>query len=58
MFKFHTKGDNNNFEAAVFYNGQRVATLYAWKYLAEFTVQVEDGEGIIQADWVDYEESD
>jgi len=58
VFKFYTKGDEDNFEAAVFYNGQRIATLYAWRYLSEFTVQVENGSGIIEADWMDYEESD
>jgi hypothetical protein len=32
--------------------------LYAWRYVAEFTVQVENGSGIMEAEWVDYEESD
>lgn len=58
MFKFYTKGDTNNLEAAVFYNGQRIMTLYAWHYTDnQITVEIRDGNDDLQAEWVDYEES-
>jgi len=59
MFKFYTKGDDNNLEAAIFYNGQRIATVYSWRYTTgEITTQVENGSSIMEAEWVDYEETD
>lgn len=59
MFKFYTKGDDDNLEAAVFYNGQRVMTVYMWRYVnGEITVEVRDGEDVLQVQWVDYEETD
>lgn len=59
MFKFYTKGKDDNLEAAVFYYGQRVMTVYVWRYTnGEITVEVRDGEDALQVQWVDYEETD
>lgn len=60
MFKFYTKSkDENNLEAAVFHYGQRIMTVYVWRYVnGEITVEVRDGEDALQVQWVDYEETD
>ncbi len=59
MFKFYTKGDDNNLEAAVFYNGQRIMTVYTWRYTdGEISVEIRDGEDVLQKQWVDYEQTD
>ena len=56
MFKFYTKSkDENNLEAAVFYCGQRIMTMYVWRYVnGEITVEVRDGEDALQVQWVDH----
>ena len=60
MFKFVSKGDTHDNEAALFYNGQRILTLYATVYAdGEIMVQVEDGSNKLMTEWEDFlEESD
>lgn len=60
MFKFVSKGDNHDNESALFYNGQRIATLYATVTSSgEVMVQVEDGNTKLMTEWEDFlEESD
>lgn len=58
MYKFYTKGDKDHIQAAIFYNGQRIATLFSIVYsTGEILVTVEDGNFIPQVEWTDYEES-
>jgi hypothetical protein len=60
VFKFVSKGDNHDNESALFYNGQRIATLYATvTFGGEIMVQVEDGNNKLMTEWEDFlEESD
>jgi len=60
VFKFVSKGDAHDNESALFYNGQRILTVYATVYTdAEIMVQVEDGSGRLMKEWEDFlEESD
>jgi hypothetical protein len=57
MFKFYTKGDDRDFEAAVFYNGQKIATVYTSIRGDQVEVQVEDGSNRLMAEWSDFAES-
>ena len=55
MFKFVSKGDNHDNESALFYNGQRVFTMYTMVDAdGEVRVQVEDGNGRLMKEWEDY----
>lgn len=59
MFKFATRGDNNDFDAAIFYNGQRLVSVYLGHNGEGVEVQVEDGNGKLMSEWEDFlEESD
>ena len=59
MFKFVTRGHGADFDAAVFYNGQKLVTVYLSKHLNEVEVQIEDGGGHLMSEWEDFlEESD
>jgi hypothetical protein len=58
MFKFYTKGDDENLEAVVFYNGQKILTAWCFKSNDEFVIEIDDGSGALQVGWVDYAESD
>lgn len=60
MFKFVSKGDNHDNESALFYNGQRILTVYAAVYTGgSIEVQIEDGNGHLMKEWEDFlEESD
>lgn len=58
MFKFYTKGDGSYLEGAVFYNGQRILTMYMNKHHDEILVEIVDGADNVMADWIDFEESD
>lgn len=60
MFKFVSKGDNHDNESALFYNGQRILTLYSTVYTdGSVMVQVEDGNTKLMTEWEDFlEESD
>ena len=55
MFKFVSKGDAHDNESALFYNGQRIATLYATVTVGgEIMVQVEDGNTKLMTEWEDF----
>ncbi len=55
MFKFVSKGDSHDNESALFYNGQRLLSIYARVHTdGGVYVQVEDGNGIMCSDWEDY----
>jgi hypothetical protein len=59
VFKFVTRGHGADFDAAVFYNGQKLIHIYMSKHLNEVEVQVEDGSGHLMSEWEDFlEESD
>ncbi len=60
MFKFVSKGDNHDNESALFYNGQRILTVYATAYTSGLImVQIEDGSSRLVTEWEDFlEESD
>ena len=63
MFKFVSKGGAHDNEAALFYNGQRIMTMYTTVFSdGEVIIRVEDGSDFEQAqwhDWIeDFEESD
>jgi hypothetical protein len=60
VFKFVSKGDNHDNESALFYNGQRILTMYVTVYAdGEIMVQVEDGNNKLMTEWEDFlEESD
>ena len=60
MFKFVSKGDAHDNESALFYNGQRILTVYATVYTdGEVMVQIEDGNTKLMTEWEDFlEESD
>lgn len=60
MFKYVSKGDAQDNESALFYNGQKVCALYS-SVRADGTidVQVEDGSNRLMTEWEDFlEESD
>ena len=55
MFKFVSKGDAHDNESALFYNGQRIATLYATVTVGgEIMVQIEDGSSRLVSEWEDF----
>jgi hypothetical protein len=54
MFKFASKGDNHNNEAALFYNGQRLLTVYAAVVNDEVSIIVDDGTDVTKVMWEDY----
>ena len=55
MFKFVSKGDSHENESALFYNGQKILSLYTMVYSdGEVVVQVEDGGNHLQAEWQDW----
>jgi len=58
VFKFVSKGDSHNFESAIFYNGQKICTLYSNKYSdGSVEVLVQDGSGDLMIEWEDYLEN-
>lgn len=55
MFKFVSKGDRMDNESAIFWNGQRIATVYATvSDIGRVDVQVEDGNNRLMREWEDY----
>lgn len=60
MFKFVSKGDLHDNESALFYNGQRLLTVYATVTISGgVMVQIEDGSQRLITEWEDFlEESD
>ncbi len=54
MFKFVSKGDSHENESALFYNGQRLLSIYASAYGEDVSIIVDDGADITQAEWSDY----
>lgn len=57
MFKFVSKGDNHLNESALFFNGQKVYTVYVGVDLdGEIMIQVEDGNGRLMKEWEDFAE--
>lgn len=57
MFKFVSKGDDNNNESALFFNGQKIYTVYVGKYSdGEMFIQVEDGSNRLMTEWDDFAE--
>jgi hypothetical protein len=60
MFKFVSKGDKHDNESALFFNGQRLLTVYATVTSGgEVMVQIEDGSNRLITEWEDFlEESD
>lgn len=57
MFKFVSKGDNHTNESVLFFNGQKVCTVYAGVYAdGEIQVQIEDGSGRLMKEWEDFAE--
>jgi hypothetical protein len=57
VFKFVSKGDNHSNESALFYNGQRILTVYAAVVNDEISIIVDDGTDITKAEWEDYLEN-
>lgn len=57
-YKFVARGEGDDFDAAVFYNGQKMIHIFMGKSGDEFEVQVEDGSGALMGEWNDFEESD
>jgi hypothetical protein len=58
MFKFVSKGDTHDNESALFYNGQRILSIYATVYPdGEVMIQVEDGAQHLMTEWEDYLET-
>ena len=57
MFKFVAKGDNYTNESALFFNGQRVCTVYAGVNPdGSMEIQIEDGNGRLMTEWEDFAE--
>jgi phosphoribosylpyrophosphate synthetase len=55
MFKFVSKGDSRLNESVLFYNGQKICTVYAGVYAdGEIQVQIEDGNNRLMKEWEDY----
>jgi len=54
VFKFYSKGTNKNSESALFYNGQRLLTVYAAVINGNISVIVDDGNDVTAAEWEDY----
>lgn len=55
MYKFVSKGDNHDNESAMFYNGQRLYTVYSYVDAdGEVRIQIEDGSGRLMKEWEDY----
>ena len=55
MFKFISKGDNHDNESALFYNGQKLCSLYSTVSAdGEVRIQIEDGSGRLMKEWEDY----
>ena len=55
MFKFVSKGDNDCNESALFYNGQRMFTIYTTvNPFDEVVIVVEDGSGRQMKEWEDF----
>lgn len=57
MFKFVSKGDSHENESALFYNGQRILSIYANVYGDDVSIIVDDGADVTQAEWSDYLEN-
>jgi hypothetical protein len=59
VYKFVSRGTKSDFDAAVFYNGQKLIHIYMGKHFDSIEVQVEDGSGKFVCEWEDIlEESD
>ena len=60
MFKYVSKGDKQDNESALFYNGQKICVLYSTVYAdGTVMVQIEDGNNRLMTEWEDFlEESD
>jgi hypothetical protein len=57
VFKFVSKGDHHDNESALFYNGQKLLTIYASvRYDGETMIQIEDGNGRLMKEWEDFME--
>ena len=55
MFKFVSKTVHGDSESALFYNGQKLITVYAGVGAdGETEIQVEDGQGRLMVEWHDY----
>jgi hypothetical protein len=55
VFKFVSKGDLHDNESALFYNGQRLLTLYATVTISGgVMVQIEDGSNRLMCEWEDF----
>lgn len=57
MFKFYTKGGNDHLEGAVFYNGQKILTMFINKHNDEIIVEIDNGSEVM-ASWIDFEETE
>ena len=57
MFKYYSKGNHNENESVLFFNGQKIASLYAMiTPEGEIIVQIEDGNDRLMKEWQDYAE--
>ena len=57
MFKYVSKGDSQENESTLFFNGQKVCTVYVFVNLfGEMMIQVEDGNGKLMKEWEDFAE--
>lgn len=57
MFKFVSKGDNYDNESALFFNGQKILEVFvSVRQDGEIDIQVEDGNGRLMREWVDFAE--
>jgi hypothetical protein len=55
MFKFVSKTVHGDSESALFYNGQKLVTVYAGVGAdGETEIQIEDGQGRLMKEWVDF----
>jgi hypothetical protein len=59
VFKFVTRGNESDFDAGIFCNGQKLIHIYMSKHFDSIEVIVKDGMDNTIADWEDFlEESD
>lgn len=57
MFKFVSKGDNSDNESALFFNGQKILEVFvAVNTEGAIDIQVEDGNGRLMREWIDFAE--
>lgn len=58
-FKFVSRGNESDFDAAVFYNGQKLIHIYMSKHFDSVDIITKDGADKLMVEWEDFlEESD